>query len=118
MKILLSVLDKLVTGISLFEFNILQLALFYLWYHEQLESNGNKICFQFLHIFFNYLLILDYNLEYIFPAVGNKIKDILKSQWEKIYHPVMSVARLLDSQYYEQKLSANSMSIISQFIQQ
>ena len=54
MEILLSVLDKLVTGISLFEFNILQLALFYFWYHEQLESDDNKICFQFLYILFNF----------------------------------------------------------------
>ena len=37
---LLLVLDKLVTGISLFESDTPRLALFYSWYHEQLESNG------------------------------------------------------------------------------
>lgn len=42
-EILLSVLDKLVTGISLFESDTPRLALFYLWYHEQLESDGNKM---------------------------------------------------------------------------
>ena len=34
-----------------------------------------------------------------------------------MYHPVMSVAHLLDPQYYGRKLSTNSTSIISQFIQ-
>lgn len=39
-EILLSILDRLVFGISLFESDTPRLALFYHWYHEQLESNG------------------------------------------------------------------------------
>lgn len=37
---LLLILDKLVAGISLFESDTPHLALFYLWYYEQLESDG------------------------------------------------------------------------------
>ena len=37
---LLLILDRLIVGISLFEADTPQLALFYLWYHEQLESDG------------------------------------------------------------------------------
>ncbi|CAG8830347.1 40755_t:CDS:2, partial [Gigaspora margarita] len=36
---LLTVLDKLVAGIAIFESDIPKLALFYNWYHEQLESD-------------------------------------------------------------------------------
>jgi len=39
-ELLLSILDQLVAGIALFESDTPRLALFYLWYHEQLESNG------------------------------------------------------------------------------
>ena len=37
---LLAVLDKLVAGIAIFESDTPKLALFYLWYYEQLESNS------------------------------------------------------------------------------
>ena len=39
-ELLLLILDQLVAGIALFESDIPHLALFYLWYHEQLESNS------------------------------------------------------------------------------
>ena len=37
---LLIILDKLVAGISIFESDTSQLALFYQWFHEQLTCNG------------------------------------------------------------------------------
>ncbi|CAG8846953.1 36956_t:CDS:2, partial [Gigaspora margarita] len=42
-KSLLKVLKQLVTGIALFESDIPQLAMFYEWYHKQLDSTENAI---------------------------------------------------------------------------
>ena len=44
------VLDKLVTGILLFESDTPWLALFYFWYYEQLESNGKYYCTYFIYL--------------------------------------------------------------------
>ncbi|CAG8815735.1 23495_t:CDS:2, partial [Gigaspora margarita] len=86
--------NKLVAGIAIFESDIPKLALFYNWYHEQLESDA-----------------------YIFSAVGSRIKALLENRWKKIYQPVMFVVHLLDPQHYEKKLPANGMSTILAFIQ-
>src|SRR3989337_1402682 len=43
MEALLFILDKLVTGISLFESDTPRLALFYLWYYEQLDQMISNI---------------------------------------------------------------------------
>ena len=61
-------------------------------------------------------LLLNFILEYILSSVGNEIKNILKIRWKKIYHPVMSVAHLLDPKFCGKTLSTNSMTIIEQFI--
>ncbi|CAG8812923.1 37787_t:CDS:2, partial [Gigaspora margarita] len=91
---LLIILDKLVTGISTFESDTPRLALFYQWYHEQLESDN-----------------------YVFLAVGCAIKNLLENRWKKIYQPVLLVVYLLDPQCHEKKLPANGMLTISTFIQ-
>ncbi|CAG8793401.1 20665_t:CDS:2, partial [Gigaspora margarita] len=49
--------NKLVTGISTFESDTPRLALFYQWYHEQLESE-----------------------DYVFSAVGRAIKNLLENR--------------------------------------
>ena len=72
----------------------------------------------------NYIFVTDgriiknYILVYLFPEIGNKIRKILHNCWIKIYHPVMTVANLLDPFYLGKDLSIDGMMIISNFIHQ
>ena len=53
----------------------------------------------------------------MFNVVGNNIKNIIEKRWEKIYHPVMEVAHLLDPSFHGCHLTSGSMNTISLFIQ-
>ncbi|CAG8613337.1 24680_t:CDS:2, partial [Gigaspora rosea] len=85
-KFLLKVLKQLVTGIALFESDTPRLAMFYEWYHKQLDSTENVIY------------------------------EILEKRWKKIFNPVMLLAHLLDPNYHGRSLARNSTTIIESFI--
>ncbi|GBB95101.1 hypothetical protein RclHR1_24790001 [Rhizophagus clarus] len=91
---LLKVLNELVIGISMFESDTPSLSKVLDWYHNQLESPV-----------------------YVFDVAGNNIKNIIEKRWERIYHPVMEVAHLLDPSFHGRHLTSDSMNKISLFIQ-
>ncbi|CAG8713504.1 22330_t:CDS:2, partial [Gigaspora rosea] len=94
-------INKLVADISTFESDTPRLALFYQWYHEQLESDDNKIIYKlYLQLLFIYVIIYYIILDYVFLAVVHAIKNLLENRWKKIYQLVLSVAHLLDPRYH------------------